>query len=111
MGLNITFKNIESTEAIKAYVEKKTSKFEKYISYPMEIHAILSVSRGEHVVELTCHAEYHDMVATAKSDDLYASIDQAVVKIENQMKKEREKKKATMPLTRCLVMEINLDKT
>jgi putative sigma-54 modulation protein len=93
MGLNITFKNIESTEAIKAYVEKKTSKFEKYISYPMEIHAILSVSRGEHVVELTCHAEYHDMVATAKSDDLYASIDQAVVKIENQMKKEREKKK------------------
>lgn len=93
MGLHITFKNIESTEAIKTYLEKKVTKFQKYITYPMEVHAILSVSRGEQVVELTCHAEYQDMVATAKSDDLYSSIDQAVVKIETQMKKEREKKK------------------
>ncbi|NBV49920.1 ribosome-associated translation inhibitor RaiA [bacterium] len=93
MGLHIKFKNIEPTDAIKAYLEKKVSKFDKYISYPMEVHAILNVSRGEHVVEITCHAEYHDMVATAKSEDLYASIDLAVTKIETQMKKEREKKK------------------
>ncbi len=93
MGLQIVFKNIESTDAIKSYLEKKVAKFQKYITYPMEVHAILSVSRGEQVVELTCHAEYHDMVATAKSEDLYASIDQAVSKIETQMKKEREKRK------------------
>lgn len=93
MGLHITFKNIESTDAIKNYIEKKVAKFQKYITYPMEVHAILSVSRGEHTVEITCHAEYQDMVATAKSDDLYASVDAAVVKMETQMKKEREKRK------------------
>lgn len=93
MGLQIVFKNLESTDAIKDYVEKKTEKFQKYITYPIEVHTILSVSRGEQVAEITVHAEYHDMVATAKSEDMYASIDQAVTKIETQMKKEREKRK------------------
>ena len=93
MSLNITFKNLESTDAIKAYVEKKTEKFRKYVTYPMEVHVILSVAKGFHTAEITSHAEFHDMVATSKTEDLYESIDSAVAKIETQLKKEREKKK------------------
>lgn len=93
MSLNITFKNLESTEAIKAYVEKKTEKFRKYVTYPMEVHVLLSIEKGFHHAEITSHAEFHDLVATAKTEDLYESIDAVVAKIETQLKKEREKKK------------------
>jgi putative sigma-54 modulation protein len=93
MSLHLTYKDIESTPAIKDYTEKKVEKFKKYITYPMEIHVLLSVHKGEHSVEITCHAEHKQLVGIAKSENLYNSIDGAVTKIETQMKKEREKKK------------------
>lgn len=93
MTLHLTFKEVESTPAIKEYAEKKVEKFNKYITYPMEVHIILSVHKGLHSVEITCHAEHKELVALAKSENLYKSIDGAVNKIETQMKKEREKKK------------------
>jgi len=93
MTLNFTFKKVEPTEALKQYVEKKIDKFQKYISYPMDVHAILSVDKAYHHAEITLHAEHRPLVAVAKSKNLYESIDQVVHKLEAQLKKEREKRK------------------
>jgi putative sigma-54 modulation protein len=93
MELNVTFKEIESTEAIKEYAAKKVEKFEKYVTYPMTVHLILSVHKEQHSAEIVVHAEHRELVALAKSEDLYGSIDAVVHKIENQLKKEREKRK------------------
>jgi putative sigma-54 modulation protein len=93
MSLHLTFRNLPSTDALKQHVEKKVEKFEKYVTYPMEVQAILSLEKTEHRAEITCHAEHRQLVAEGRSKDLYESIDQAVHKIEAQLKKEREKKK------------------
>lgn len=93
MALHLHFKKIEATDALKEHIEKRVEKFEKFVTYPMEIHVFLSVDKDGHTAELKCHAEYKEIVATAKEEDLYAAIDMVCHKIENQLKKEREKKK------------------
>lgn len=93
MSLHLSFRKLEATEALKQLIEKKTAKFERVITYPMEIHVTLSLESNLHVCEIVCHAEHKDIVALAKTDDLYESIDEAVMKIEKQMKKSRDMKK------------------
>lgn len=93
MSLNITFRQIPATEALKTRVEKRVEKFRKFVTYPMDITARLSLEKMFHVVEITVAAEHRVLVAVAKTKDLYESIDMAAHKIEAQLKKEREKKK------------------
>jgi putative sigma-54 modulation protein len=93
MTLHLAFRNIEATEALKARIEKRVEKLGKFVTYPMEVHVRTSVEKNLHCAEITCHAEYRDFVAIAKTKDLYESIDEAAHKIEGQLKKEREKKK------------------
>jgi ribosome-associated translation inhibitor RaiA len=59
----------------------------------MDIHVLLSVEKTYQTAEITCHAEHRQLVAVAKSKDLYESIDMVVHKIEGQLKKERERRK------------------
>lgn len=93
MSLHLNFRNIESTQAIKKHIEEKADKLKKFVNYPMEVHVMLSVEKTLQCVEITCRAEHKDFVATAKSKNLYESIDVCCHKIESQLKKEREKKK------------------
>ncbi len=93
MSLHFAFRKIEATEAIKEKIEKRVGKFKKFVTYPMEIHVMLSLEKLFHCAEITLHAEHKHMVAIAKTKNLYESIDLAAAKIEMQLKKEREKHK------------------
>ncbi len=93
MSLHFTFRKIEASEALKTKITKKVDRFRKYVDYAMEVHVLLGVEKTQHVVEITCHAEHRDLIATSKTKNLYESIDGAVGKIETQLKKEREKRK------------------
>lgn len=93
MSLHINFRNIDVTLALKEHIEDRIEKLRKFVSYSMEIHVILGIVKAQQCVEITCRAEHKDFVATAKTKDLYESIDTCVHKLEAQLKKEREKKK------------------
>lgn len=91
--VQIAFRKIDSTPALKDYIHKKVAKFAKLVAYTMEVHVLVSLEKTLHCCELTCHAEHRELVAIAKTKNLYESIDAAVHKIESQLKKEREKRK------------------
>lgn len=93
MNLHLTFRNMEATDALKEHLEKRTEKFEKFVTYPIEVHVRLQVDRPYHTAEITCHAEHQELVALAQTKDLYEAIDLAVHKMESQLKKRREKRK------------------
>jgi len=116
MGLHFTFRKIKSTEALKEYITKKVDKFTKYVTYPMEVNVFLSIEKTYQVAEITVHAEHRQLVAVAKTKDLYESIDLAGSKIEKQLKKNREKRKghktahlATRPRSLKLARDVNAD--
>ena len=93
MALHFQFQNISATDALKSHIEKRVEKFDKFVPYPMEIHIFLRLEREQHIAEIKCHAERKEIVATSTEEDLYAAIDMVCHKVENQLKKEREKRK------------------
>ncbi len=93
MKTHLNFRKIEATDALKKHIEKRVAKFDKFITYPVELHFILSVEKTRHTAEIELRAEHKPMVATAKADDMYEAIDSVCHKIETQLKKARDLKK------------------
>jgi putative sigma-54 modulation protein len=93
MQVNITFRHLESTEALKAHVVDKVQHIQRYIDRPSEAHAVLYVENLHHHADISMKAGPFSLRGRAKSEDMYASIDAAAEKIERQLKKHKEKLK------------------
>jgi putative sigma-54 modulation protein len=91
MQVNITFRHLGPTEALKSHVKGRVEHVQRYIDRPSEAHAVLHVENLAHHAEITVKAGRFLLRGTAKSQDMYASIDQAADKIERQLKKHKEK--------------------
>lgn len=93
MKYNIRGVNIELTEALKDYVDKKISKLEKYFEAPLasEASVTLSVIKDMHTVEVTIPISGALLRAEVKNNDMYASIDLVVDKLERQIRKYKTK--------------------
>lgn len=91
MQLDITFKNIDSTDALKDYASKRLSKLDKYIDRPTEVHAVLSVEKRRHTADVTLSADGIVINAVEITEDMYSAIDMVIDKLERQVKKHKEK--------------------
>jgi putative sigma-54 modulation protein len=91
MQTNITFRNLEATEAIKSYARDKVDRVHKYLDGSSEAHVVLAVDRHQHQADITIHAGHFFLRGREVSTDLYASIDLAMDKIERQLKRYKEK--------------------
>jgi putative sigma-54 modulation protein len=93
MLVNITFRHLEPTEALKSHVKDKVAHVQRYVDRPTEAHAVLHVENLDHHADITLKAGTFFLRGRARSEDMYASIDLAVNKIERQLKKHKEKLK------------------
>ncbi|HSN13189.1 MAG TPA: ribosome-associated translation inhibitor RaiA [Anaeromyxobacteraceae bacterium] len=91
MQVNITFRHLEPTEALKTHVRGRVEHVQRYIDRPSEAHAVLHVENLHHHAEITVKTGRYLLRGTAKSQDMYASIDAAADKIERQLKKHKER--------------------
>ncbi len=93
MEYNIRGQHIQVTDAMRDYVEKKLSRLEKYFETPITSETIvtMSVTKGKHVVEVTIPLSNVLLRAEEKSEDMYASIDLVVDKLERQIRKHKTK--------------------
>lgn len=93
MKLSIRGQQIEVTDALREYVDKKLGRLEKYFDAPptSDGSVTLSVARGIHTVEVTIPLPGLLLRAEDKSDDMYASIDAVVDKLERQIRKHKTK--------------------
>ncbi|MNJ52276.1 putative sigma-54 modulation protein [compost metagenome] len=93
MNFSIRGQQIEVTEALRDYVDKKLSRLDKYFEAPpaSEGNVTLSVVRGLHTVEVTIPLTGVMLRAEDRSDDMYASIDAVVDKLERQIRKHKTK--------------------
>ncbi len=91
MQVNITFRHLDPTEALKSHVKDRVAHVQRYIDRASEAHAVLHVENLDHHAEITVKAGRFLLRGSAKSQDMYASIDAAADKIERQLKKHKEK--------------------
>jgi len=82
--------NSES-DTVKEYVLKKVDSLSRYFDQIISIDAVLEVERGRHRVELVGHLVNRKIVkAEAVTGDMYASVDQAVDKLQRQLVRYKE---------------------
>ena len=92
MNIKITGKDLKATDAIKEYIEKKTSKLGKFLSGDMNISVTITSENNYQTAEMQISHMQDIYRATAKDKDLYASIDKDIDIIEGQIRKTKAKK-------------------
>ncbi len=96
MHIYVNGKNIEITDAIKAYVKEKMGKVVSYYDQIQGIDVILSVIKnpaatGKHVAEVSCKLPTETLRCEEAAESMYASIDLLADKLARQVKKYKEK--------------------
>ena len=91
MRIKITGRNIELTEGLKAAVEDKLNKLEKYFTPDTEVNVTLSVEKERQKVEVTIPMKGSYIRSEQVSSDMYVSIDLVEEVIERQLRKYKNK--------------------
>lgn len=93
MQLNITFRQFGSSDALKAYAREKVERVNRLLDRAGEAHVVLSLERHLHHADITIHSGAWVLRGRDKSEDMYASIDLAMDKIERQLRRYKDKLK------------------
>lgn len=91
MKFIIVGRNIEVTPGLKAAVEEKIGKLEKYFNPDTEVHVTLSVEKERQKIEVTIPVKGSIIRSEQVSNDMYVSIDLVEEIIERQLKRYKNK--------------------
>ncbi|MDD6136199.1 MAG: ribosome-associated translation inhibitor RaiA [Lachnospiraceae bacterium] len=91
MKYTIIGKNIEVTEGLKASVQDKLGRLEKFFADDTDVYVTFSVEKERQKIEVTIPMPKHIIRAEQASDDMYVSIDLVVEVIERQVTRYKKK--------------------
>lgn len=91
MKFIIVGRNIEVTPGLRAAVEEKIGKLDKYFNPDTEVHVTLSVEKDRQKIEVTIPVKGSIIRSEQVSNDMYVSIDLVEEIIERQLKKYKNK--------------------
>ena len=87
MNISITFRHMDTTDAVKIYANEKVAKLQRFLREPMKGQVTLSCQQDRlHRVEVDIHSGHDHFHAHETSEDMYASIDKVTDKIERQIR-------------------------
>jgi putative sigma-54 modulation protein len=89
MRIAFTFRNVDSSEGIKNYASEKISKLQKYLRSPLNAEVTVSLERHLHKVDINVAADGHRYAGHEESEDMYASIDLVMDKIDRQVRETK----------------------
>jgi putative sigma-54 modulation protein len=98
MRLQVKGRNLEVSDQIREYAEEKLGKLDRLVKDPTRIELELAVEKNpsisaNQVAEATVWTKGPVLRARETSEDMKASIDQLVDKLERQVKRYREKRR------------------
>ncbi|MFA4915795.1 MAG: ribosome-associated translation inhibitor RaiA [Syntrophales bacterium] len=91
MKISVTFRNAAGEDWQKEYVNDKLKKINRYVDTPVEANVILSVEKFRNMAEVNLIVNGVNVNAKEEAKDMYLAIDNAVEKIERQLKKHKDK--------------------
>lgn len=92
MHINISFRHIEPSDALKLYVEEKLSRLKKYLEEPIEAHVVLRGEKFRRSAEVSLDASGFRLNGAEETDDMYSSIDLLVDNLETQAARKGKEK-------------------
>lgn len=94
MKATFTGRHVEVTEALKSFAEERLSKMTSYLDDIIDIHVTLSVEKHRHQAEVSVKTRSSEFLASAETEDMYASLSQALEKLETQAHKQAGKRQS-----------------
>lgn len=91
MQVSITGRHVELTEPLKAYVHDKLQHLKHSFDHVVDVHVVLSVEKFRQRCEITMQASGINIHGSHETEDMYASIDGVVDKLNRQLKRYRAK--------------------
>lgn len=94
MNTVYTFKNLEPSDHLREYADKRFAKLAKFMNADpdtAELQANLSVDKVRQMAEVVVIGDQMHLSAYAESEDMYATIDLVVDKLQAQITKISEK--------------------
>lgn len=88
MNISITFRQMDATEAVKGYANDKVAKLQKFLRQPLHGSVTLSCQKMQNLVEVDLHSGGQHYHAHDTNEDMYATIDMVVEKLERQIRDE-----------------------
>ena len=85
MTISFTFRHMVPSDAIKSYAEGKLLKLQKLLLHPMSARVTLAIEKQQHVAEVQLDSGSEHVEAKESCEELYASIDQVIDKLERQI--------------------------
>ena len=94
MNIAVTFRHMDATDAVKGYATEKVSRMQRFLRAPMKSQVTLSCQQDRlHRVEVEIHSGRAHFHAHETSEDMYASIDKVIDKLERQIRGSKASKK------------------
>ncbi|MHC1681671.1 MAG: ribosome-associated translation inhibitor RaiA [Clostridiaceae bacterium] len=91
MKATIIGKNIEVTSALKQTIEKKLTRLDKYFGEEHIAHVKLVVQKNKQTIEVSIPLSGVIIRSEESTEDMYASIDLVLDKLERQIRKQKTK--------------------
>ena len=91
MQLAITFKQMESSNALKSYAQEKLDRLDKMLDAPGEANLVLSVEKIRHIAEINLICDKLRINAKDEAETMYSALDGLADKVQVQIKKHKEK--------------------
>jgi putative sigma-54 modulation protein len=93
MQLSVTFRHMDSTEALREYAREKVERIRKYFPDPIKAHVVLVCDRGYNHIADVMITLHNGIVIKGEetTEDMYSSIDLVMAKIERQVRRYKEK--------------------
>ncbi|MDY0132915.1 MAG: ribosome-associated translation inhibitor RaiA [Desulforegulaceae bacterium] len=100
MNISVSFKNLEPSDSLRDYVQKKLEKIEKRLDAPAEAEVVLTVEKIRHITEVRLSSDKLHINAKEESDNMYSSIDLVLDKVKRQIKRAKDKMHEKRPISK-----------
>jgi putative sigma-54 modulation protein len=91
MNVTVTGRHMEMTEALKTHIDGCIGKLETHFDQVIDADVVLDVQKHRHIAEVNVHANGLRIHSRESSQDMYASLDAVMTKLEKQIRKYKER--------------------
>jgi putative sigma-54 modulation protein len=93
MQVNLSGHHVEITQPLRSYVDKKHARILRHCDHVLDVHCTLTVEKLRHQAESTVRLAGATVHATAVHDDMYAAIDLLADKLDEQVRRHKERRR------------------
>ncbi len=106
MNVTISGRHVEITDGLREHIDGGLDKVRDHFDRVIDIDVILGIERHRHIAEINLHANGLHINAKDSTEDMYASFDSVVSKIDKQVLKHKARINRHQPRTAREAREI-----